>query len=163
MSWFDRRALLALPLAAAVAACGFQPVYAPGGTGGQLHGKIRVDAPEGVNTYLLVRRLEEQLGRAQAPDYRLSIVLATGLQGQAITASGDITFYSVLGSAEYTLRRLADEQVVATGTVDNFTGYSATGSTAETLAAQRDARERLMVILADQIARELYVTADLTE
>ncbi|SFT92315.1 LPS assembly lipoprotein LptE [Sedimentitalea nanhaiensis] len=161
MSLFDRRSVLFLPLA--LAACGFEPVYAPGGAANALYGKIRVDAPEGVNTYLLVRRLEEQLGRAQVPDYRLSIVLETGIQGQAITASGDITFYSVLGSARYRLLRIDTEELVATGSVDNFTGYSATGNTAETLAAQRDARERLMVILADQLARDLYMTADVSE
>lgn len=161
MSLFDRRTLVLLPLA--LAACGFQPTYGPGGTGSALHGKVRVDAPDGVLTYFLVRRLEEQLGRADLPVYRLSIILTTAIQGQAILASGDITFYSVVGNARYTLHHIDTEQVVAKGEVDNFTGYSATGSTTETLAAQRDARERLMVILADQIARELYVTADLPE
>ncbi len=158
MSLFERRAILLG--AGALAACGFEPVYAPGGTGQALYGKIRVDAPDGVNTYLLVRRLEEQLGRAAAPEYRLSIVLTTGLQGQAITASGDITFYSVPGTARYQLIRLDDDSVAASGKVDNFTGYSATGTTAETQAAQRDARERLMTILADQIVRDLYMTTD---
>ncbi len=160
MSSFDRRSVLLMPLA--LAACGFEPVHAPGGSGDALYGRIRVDAPEGVNTYLLVRRLEERLGRAQAPDYRLSVVLTVGSQGQAITASGDITFFSVSGTARYRLLRLADGAEVASGAVDNFTGYSATGTAAETLAAERDARERLMVILADQMARDLYMTADLS-
>jgi LPS-assembly lipoprotein len=40
---------------------------------------------------------------------------------------------------------------VISGSVDNFTSYSATGTTVATLAAERDAQERLMIQLADQI------------
>ena len=161
MSLFDRRSFLFLPLA--IAACGFEPVYGPGGTGTALQGKVRVDAPDGINTYLLVRRLEEQLGRSADPTYRLSMVLATGIQGQAITAEGAITFYSFVGQIDYKLHDIGRDTVVTTGSVDKFTGYSATGDTVETLAAQRDARERLMVILADQVVRDLYVQLDLPE
>ena len=49
----------------------------------------------------------------------------------------------------------------AKGEVENFTAYSTTGSTVETLAAERDARERLMMILASQITARLYAQADL--
>lgn len=153
---FDRRSLLLMPLA--FAACGFEPVYGPGGSGRALFGKVRVDAPEGVNTYLLVRRLEEQLGHTTDPAYRLSMVLDIGIQGQAITASGAITYYSVIGKIGYALRDIDTAQILEEGDITNFTGYSATGNTAETLAAQRDARERLMVILADQLVRELNAT-----
>jgi LPS-assembly lipoprotein len=158
MSSFDRRTLLLAPLA--LAACGFEPVYGPGGTGAALRGKVKVDAPEGPNTYFLVRRLEEQLGRSSDPAYRLSMDLGLGIQGQAITASGDITYYSITGTIDYRLLESGGTGVVADGRISNFTGYSATGTTAETLAAQRDARERLMVILADQLVRELNATAD---
>ncbi len=159
MSLFDRRSLLLMPLA--LAACGFEPVYGPGGGGKALYGKVRVDAPDGVNTYFLVRRLEEQLGRTADPVYRLAMSLEIAIQGQAITASGDITYYSVIGSINYDLIEIGSGRSVKTGSVTNFTGYSATGNTAETLAAQRDARERLMVILADQVTRELNATVDL--
>ena len=43
MSW-SRRAIL-LSGALALAACGFTPVYGPGGTGGKLFGQIRADDP----------------------------------------------------------------------------------------------------------------------
>ena len=68
MSLLNRRTLLlALPLLAA--ACGFSPVYAPGGTGSALYGRIEVQAPEeikgatGTNAYFLVQNLEQRLGR----------------------------------------------------------------------------------------------------
>lgn len=160
MSSFDRRTLLMLPLA--LAACGFTPVYAPGGTGAALHGKVTVAAPETVDGYLLVQNLEERLGRSSQPTYALSLALATAVQGQAVTATNETTRYSLVGQARYELKDITSEKVVAQGMVENFTGYSATGSTVETLAAERDARERLMVILADQLTTQLYASADLS-
>jgi len=45
--------------------------------------------------------------------------------------------------------------VLTSGTVNSFTGYSATGNTTVSLASERDARERLMIILGDQITARL--------
>jgi len=167
---FDRRILRAwarlfLPLSAVLflAACGFTPVYAPGGTASALRGKVEVAAPDTVNSYLLVQNLEERLGRPNQPAYSLSLVLATGEQGQAVTASNETTRYSIVGKVDYVLSDISSKDIVASGSVDNFTGYSATGSTIETLASERDAHARLMVILADQITTQLYATADLPE
>ena len=163
MSLFNRRSLLFLPLV--LVACGFTPVYAPGGTGAALRGKVEVEiaAPDSVDTYLLVENLEERLGRATQPEYSLSIVLVTATQGQAITANNETTRYSLLGDVAYDLRKIDSQDVLASGNVNNFTGYSATGSTVETLASERDARKRLMVILADLLTAQLYSTVDLPE
>jgi len=159
MSSFDRRSLLILPLA--LAACGFTPVYGPGGTGSALRGRVQVQEPDAPDDYILVRTLEDRLGRAQAPAYALSYTLATRTEGQAVTATGETTRYSLVGQVDYALTDLETGNVVASGKVQNFTGYSATGSTVETLSGERDARERLMTILADQIVTRLYATADL--
>ena len=50
-------------------------------------------------------------------------------------------------------------KVLLSGNVDSFTGYSATGTTVATRAAERDAYERLMTILADQIVTRLEAGA----
>ena len=66
MWWSDRRSLLlALPLLAA--GCGFTPVYGPDGIGTTLRGAIIADAPDSQEAYMLVRRLEEKLGRPANP------------------------------------------------------------------------------------------------
>ncbi|KIC22186.1 MULTISPECIES: LPS assembly lipoprotein LptE [unclassified Leisingera] len=161
-----RTLLLALPLV--VAACGFTPVYAPGGTGAELHDNIEVQAPEeikgasGSDAYFLVQNLEQRLGRGSGAAYKLDLTLSTREEGQAITADNEITRYSVIGTAAYSLTRLSDGKVTSSGTVRNFTGYSATGSTVETLAGERDAHERLMAVLADQITAQILATADLS-
>lgn len=149
-------------LPAALAGCGFQPVYGPGGTGTALRGRIRVAAPDTEDDYLLVRDLETRLGRASVPEYRLSYDIETWTQGQAVTSANETTRYSITGRANFALTRIADEKVVASGAVQNFTSYSATGTTVETLASERDARRRLMAILAEQIATEILTGADLS-
>lgn len=165
MSSFNRRSLLLLPLAlvSLQAACGFEPVYAPGGSGSALYGKVAVSAPDDVESYWLVQNLEERLGRSatSSSNYSLEVKVATEEQGQAITESNEITRYSIIGTAIFKLVQKDTGQVLASGEVDNFTGYSATGSTVDTLASERDARRRLMTILADQIVTQLYSTTDL--
>ena len=154
------RRWLVLTAPVALAACGFTPVYGPGGAGAALYGKVLVRAPEDRGSYLLVQDLEQRLGRAANPVYELTYTMTTATEGQAVTAAGDITRVSLVGLVDYQLINSATRTVVTTGSVDNFTGYSTTGSTVEELAAQRDAQSRLMTILADEIVRRLY-TLDL--
>ena len=132
MSWPDRRNfLLILPAAAFAAACGFEPVHAPGGTASALRGRVEVQAPESEEAYLLTRKLEDRLGRAAPAEYRLDYTVATATEGQAVTASNETTRWSIIGRADYRLTRIATGQTVASGNVRNFSGYSATGSTVE--------------------------------
>lgn len=155
---------LALALAASLSACGFQPVYGPDGNGTELQNNVTFPAPESFATktpedsYFLVRNLEERLGRTSTGAYRVDLALTTQEVGQAFTVDGEITRYSLLGKADYSLFRAADGKVLASGRVENFTGYSAAGTTVQTLASENDAHERLMRILADQIVIRLLVT-----
>ncbi|WP_102109113.1 LPS assembly lipoprotein LptE [Oceaniglobus roseus] len=163
----DRRTLL-LGLAA-LAGCGFSPAYGPGGAAEGLRGSIEVDAPSDEDGYRLVRRLEERLGRPAGAQYRLSASLALGEDGLGITPDQEITRYRLSGELTWALRRLSDDVTVSNGLVRNFTEYSApvfgaagapvAGNTVSVLTARRDARERLMVILADQLVSRLIATA----
>jgi LPS-assembly lipoprotein len=150
------RALLVFPLVFGfLVSCGFQPVYGPGGTGGKLQNQIRVAEPQDRNGYLLVRRIEERLGRADAATYQLNLTLQTREEGLGIDPDGNIDRFNLIGVAGYVLIDAQTNAQVTSGTVNSFSGYSATGSTVETLASERDARERLMVILGDQIVARL--------
>ncbi len=150
--WSYRLALLSL---LTLVSCGFTPAYGPGSTGAQLRGQIAFGEPSDETTYILVRRLEERLGIAGDPAFDLSVVLDTREEGLAIDADGDIERYSLLGTARYTLTDSGTDEERATGEVSNFTSYSATGTTVATLAAQRDAQERLITILADMLVTHL--------
>lgn len=156
----DRRRFLALAGAASLAACGFTPVYGPGGGGARLTGQVRPAAPDSPEDYLLVREIETRLGRAGegaplALDYTTSVVE----ERMAVTSSNVTTRYNVIGSVAYQLRDARSGVTLHEGRVRNFTSYSATGSTVATQAARRDARERLMVILADLLTTRLLAEA----
>ena len=160
MSW-SRRSLLCLPLLAAVAACGFTPVYGPGAQGRGLLNSIEVQEQTSREGFLLVRQLEERLGRATEPQYRLTLDLTTSEAGLAVDPAGDIERFHVVGGLNYALISDATGTEVLSGHVNDFTGYSSSGSPVATLASRRDAYERLMVILADQVTARLIATADL--
>jgi len=161
MSLFNRRTLLALPLA--LAACGFTPVYGPEGAGTKLRNQVLVQEPSTQSGYLLTRHLETQLGRSGSnPRYGLDIDIATYEDGLAINSAGDTVRYNLVGRVAYALRDTTTGIILTSGKVENFTAYSAIGTTVATLAAERDALERLMVILGDQITTRLYVV-DLPE
>ncbi|CUK11775.1 hypothetical protein RUE5091_03459 [Ruegeria denitrificans] len=161
MSLFNRRTLLLMPLA--LAACGFEPVYAPGGSGAALNGRVAVSAPNSVDSYLLVQNLEQRLGRSATSGnkYDLNVNVSTTFRRSAITSTNETNRYTIDGRSNYTLRSNETGQIIASGRVENFVSYSAAGSTVSTLADERDARERLMVILSDQIVNELYAAPGL--
>ena len=143
-----------------IAACGFTPVYGPGGVGTELQNQIQVDKPKDRDAFLLTQRIEERLGRGNDSRFGLKVDIAVRETGIAINPQGDTDRYDVLGVAKYALRDVKTGNEVVAGIVNSFASYSATGSAAASLAAERDARERLMVILADQIATRLIATVD---
>ena len=157
MSSFSRRFALLVPLA--LAACGFAPVYGPGGSAEGLQNSIRVADPTDKPGFDLVERLEERLGRPTAARFDLSFVIATDPVGVGVTSDGAITRYNLVGSVSYDLTDRATGASLTKGRVDSFTSYSATGSTVAGLEAEDDARSRLMRLLADQIVARLLATS----
>lgn len=161
MSSSDRRSvLLSLAALPALGACGFTPAYAPGGAAGSLRGRVLVDEPATRNGYLMTRDLEGRLGRAGGgARYGLSLGIQTRRDGGAISQTDITTRYNLIGSATYALRDIESGKVLTSGSVETFTGYSATGSTVATQAAARDAEARLMTMLSDQIVTRLLAAA----
>ncbi len=159
MSSFDRRTLL-ISLAA-LAGCGFTPAYGPGSSGGALRGKVDILAPDDRESYTLVNRLTDQFGPTQTPLYRLAYRITTSRNQIGITRDQEILRYHVAGEVEYTLTDITTGRLLAKRKASSFTAYSATGSSVDTLTASRDAYDRLMVILADQMVSQIITTVDL--
>ena len=145
--------------ALALAGCGFTPAYGPGGGAAALRGRIALAPPGDKAGFDLAARLEDRLGAAEAPRFRLDYGIAVNARGVAITPDGAVTRYNLTGSVAWTLVDLATGTVRLSGNAESFTSYSATGSTVAALAAGEDAVERLMVILADQIVTRLIAAA----
>lgn len=158
MSWSDRRHVLTLLGAALLAGCGFAPAYAPGGAGAALRDSVALTAPADRNGYDFANRIEDRLGRAASPRFRLDWSVAAEPVGAGITPTGAITRYTLKGRARYALVAL-DGTTVTSGEVESFTSWSTSGSTVATLSAEGDAHRRLMVILADQVVARLIAAA----
>src|SRR6056297_2915463 len=153
MSSFDRRVFLVG--LTALAGCGFTPLYGPGGQAKGLRGRIDVVPPIDEEAFALVRRLEDRLGQAAAADYRLTAGIQIRENAVGFLPDGTISRYSVLGQVDWRLISLADDTLALSGSEKSFTSYSATSTTVATIVAQRDARERLMVSLADRITADI--------
>ncbi|SHG72163.1 LPS assembly lipoprotein LptE [Marivita hallyeonensis] len=159
--WLHRRkALIALSALFAGAACGFSPVYGPQGSASVLQDNLRVEAPNRRDGFVLSQRLEERFGRNDAGRYVLNVTSEIRRQGLATSVEGTTNRFRLTGLASYSLRDTQTDEVVRRGRVENFTGFSATGSTVATLAAERDATARLMVILADEIVDRLILASE---
>ena len=138
----------------ALGACGFAPLH----NGAAKRGKIAFDPPTDRVSFNLRNALEDRLGTAQSPLFKLSYKTEIREDGVGITTDQVTTRFNVIGQTQYTLRRLSDDSVVTSGVVDSFTSYAATGTTVATQTAQLDAQRRLVVILADQMTTRLLVS-----
>ena len=156
--WLPNRRNIILSMLA-VGACGFTPVHGPGGTGQHLTGQLQVTAPTTRNAFDLVRQLETRLGHASAPRFALSYKIDVKQEDLGITPTQTISRFNLVGQVDFSVTDIATGDIVTSGKVDNFVGYSATGTTLSTQTAERDAHGRLMLILADQITARLLASA----
>jgi LPS-assembly lipoprotein len=144
----------------ALSACGFRPVYGPGGQAEGLRGRIDVAAPKDEEGAALVRRFEERLGRPAGADLGLTAAIFLSEEAVGFLPDGSISRYNVSGRVDWRLTRLTNGEQLLTGSERSFTSYAATSTTVATIFARRDARRRLMVILADRILQDIVLRAD---
>jgi len=143
-----------------LAACGFTPVYGPGGAGTVLRDATTVSAPDTREGFRLLTRIEDSLGRAGAETFHLAVSLDISEERSAVTEDETATRRQVLGVATYRLTSGGpDGPLVTEGRVQSFTSYSTTTTPSATLAAEADARDRLAVLLADLIVARLLAAA----
>lgn len=148
----SRRALLGTLL---LAGCGFAPVYGPGGAGGLLQDRVRAADPVDAEGFAYNARIAERLGSDAGTEFLLDYRFSMATVAQAITTDEVTTRYSLNGTVDFTLSRIATGEIVTSGRVSNFTSYSTTGTTIATLTAERDAQMRLARMLADQTVTRL--------
>lgn len=156
---WSRRAFLAAAVAAALAGCGFAPVYGTGGDGAGLRGTVRAAEPDTDAGFAFVRRIEERLGRPEAARYDLTYAIAMAEAALAIDGSNNITRLNLEGRLDWSLVPTEGGAPALSGSESAFTGYSAPASTVATLASRRDAGRRLAIILADRVVTRLLASA----
>lgn len=159
MSLVDRRVLFGLFMTAPLlAACGFEPLHAQRGAIATLP-PIRIEpiperAGQILRNYLLDRMTPRGEGGAQA--YTLSIRLFEPRQVLALRRDDVISRMSYSAVASYELLDAAGKRV-ATGSSTYSTDYEITNSEFATLAAQQNARERVLELVADDIRNQIAV------
>ncbi|MBV0891214.1 hypothetical protein KTN05_05030 [Paracoccus sp. Z118] len=154
----SRRRALAAVAVLLLGACGFTPVYGPQGGASALFGQVRAADPRTQDDFAFMQRIQDRLG-PEGSRYELSYRLTLAVAPQAITQEQVTTRYSLNGTASFRLVEAASGAVVAQGRVSNFTSYSTVGTTISTTAGERDARQRLATMLADQVVTRLLAAA----
>ncbi|MBP7001295.1 LPS assembly lipoprotein LptE [Amaricoccus sp.] len=158
------RAAAALAALALVAACGFEPLYAPAGPAAASAGRVEVGVIDGIAGFAMRERLVARLGEPAGVTHRLDVDLAFEKSGVAITEKDVTSRFDVTGTAEWKLASLSGGGAALSGTETAVTGYSAptseTSSAFAILSAQRDAEKRLAETLADRVAQRVAVAAD---
>lgn len=156
LSFNRRHALFSL---AALAGCGFQPVYGTDGGASALWGRVAYRAPNTPEGFRLRAQLEDRLGRVEQGDYLLTVQLSIQETAVVISSARDINRFNLPGTATWTLTQPGNDTELASGTAETFTAYSAFGTTVATREAQDDARDRLAIALADLIVTDLIIAA----
>jgi len=159
---------LGIILAAALltASCGFRPLYAPSGTGSaseqlfafDVFRKIEIGLIEDREGQFFRNKMIELLhpsGRARVVEYDLNTKLNESKANLAVRQSSDATRANLTMTTVYTLISRTDGTIVARGTVKSTSGYNIFNSEFQTLSAEKSARERALIDLAQQLRLRL--------
>jgi LPS-assembly lipoprotein len=151
------RALAALILPFALAACGLQPMYAGGGSGAVAQGLAGVDvsAIEGKAGWLVRNALVDRLGAAGpaggSARYRLDVRLDDRLEGLALLSNDTIGRERRTLRARYQLVDNTTGDIVLDATAGSDAGIDVVSSEYATIAAENTALENLSREVADRI------------
>lgn len=154
MSSCDRRAALTGLIAlGALGACGFRPVYGPGGSGAALRGQVRAADPTTRAEQRFVAAFEDLLGRPEPGRFDLAYGLTvTRLDAGRIQGLG-ATRILLQGALDYTLAEAGLER--ARGRVTAEAAFSTTATQLSALTAEEDAEVRLARMLAEALVARL--------
>ena len=148
-----KRFLIALALV--LPACGFQPVYAPGGSASFASGNIMVKEIPGRSGYMLRRALQQELA-AGLPNLSttatLEVKVSDSLTRLQFKPDGAASRSSYNASASYVL---AGENISVRGSSDAETSFSVPDQPYGDISAQTNASDRVMRVLAGRIVDDL--------
>lgn len=156
-----KRLLIALALV--LPACGFQPVYAPGGTASLAASNISVDEIPGRSGYVLRRALQQELA-AGLPNLdgtaTLHVDLNEKLTRLQFKPDGAASRSSYVAKGKYTL--MTDDGSIR-GQVDSETNFAVPDAPYGDISAQTSAADRSMRQLASRIVDDLRLQLSAAE
>lgn len=148
--------VLIVAAALLLAACGFQPMYAPAG-GGAAIGPVEIAQIDGKAGHVLKRELDRILAveNGDAPPMRLDITLSEQVTPLGIRIDESATRAELRLIANYVLTPPANQGQVMRGSVFTVVNYDIPTAAFGEIAAQDDARERAAETMAQRFRAEL--------
>jgi len=148
--------VLIASLALFLAACGFQPMYAPAG-GGSAIGPVQVRQIDGKAGHVLKRELDRILAveNGAAEPMILEITLSEQVTPLGIRVDESATRAELRLIANYVLTPPANRGEIMRGSVFTVVNYDIPTAAFGEIAAQDDARERAAETMAQRFRAEL--------
>ncbi|MBI1252077.1 MAG: hypothetical protein GC189_11445 [Alphaproteobacteria bacterium] len=146
-------------LALLLAACGFQPLYAPQPGDGPGIGNVQIATVPGRAGHTLRTELDRLLrigAQANAPTRTLDILLQEDIANLGIRTDESATRADLRLTARYTLSSI-DNRPPLVGTTTSVVSYEIPTAAFGEIAAQDDARERAAETLAQRIRADLVL------
>lgn len=160
--WSSRIAPVLLCLS--LAACGFEPLYGEHGASGTAVtanlAEIRIEAiPDriGQKMYNLLHERLTPEGKAAQPKFALRVRLRETIEELLYERDETATRANLTLRADYELRRIADDEVIAKGTSRATSGYDILSSQYATLVSKDDARDRSARVISDDLRTRMAV------
>lgn len=150
-----------------LSACGFQPIYAPARADDPVRRELaaiaiaELDGRLGFVITDTLRRALNPLNLSEPPRYRLEVVLVQDTDAVAIELDRTITRYNLELASVIVLRALEDNAPLYRTRLTRLASYDASIEPFAILAAERDAEERVVRELAQEI--ELLLSAYFAE
>ncbi|MBV8653359.1 MAG: hypothetical protein JO255_17975 [Alphaproteobacteria bacterium] len=157
-----RRVAALVILGAALAGCGFHPLY-----GSQQRTEVDVDlssikvalVPERIGQLLTIS-LRDDLnpnGVSVQARYFLAINVSSGVANLAIRSDGTASRQAYSASASFSLREIESSKVVVTGAARYSDSFDVGENPYTTIVADQDAEKRAARTMSDQIRTQLAV------
>lgn len=148
---------------AALAGCGFEPLYAPnrggGGPGAELAATYVAPIPDRIGQQVRNLLLDglSPAGIPGEPDYRLEIALRSRKEGLAIRQDEAVTRFNLILQASFTLIDQQLAKPVFRGETRSIASYNVVNSPFATLIAEQDAEARAARQVSEEIRNQLGV------
>lgn len=153
--WTKTRLVLIVALGLGfLSGCGFEPLHGTGNSVDSSLGSTRIAIIPNRNGQILHNHLRDQLnpdGLAPNPLYGLAIDLKIKTRTTGFTSEQDATYATIIATAEYQLARQSDKKVLYKGTAEAVTSYNKFSTPYTNRYSERDATDRALKSLSEDI------------
>ncbi len=137
-----------------LSSCGFEPLHGSANSVDNSLGSTRIQIISERNGQMLHNHLRDKLnpeGLAPNPLYGLTVALKTKTRTTGFTSEQSATYATIIATAEYSLFKQSDKEEVYSGTAEAVTSYNKFVMPYTNRYTERDATERALAALSEDI------------